>query len=378
MPRRMAVAGDRVSIEGENLCVLLDNQPLAPGEGGEYVLGRSGLLEIRQAGGDGCTSRQALARLRVPVIDPRREWHPVGLYMGASEEQMRCSDDEEQGLCPWRALAHDESDVFAFVESRNELSFRLSTSPTVAAALSASPGATVQLTQDVPLLSGVSGTFQGAPESAIVAYASRDAACPDGEGVTYADVRARRPLDPDTLGPDAQFYVHLLGVEAEDRPVQCLARAGFRVRPSRALGNFTVADFLGMELGLLGDAQLAVFISDPVAVGLVLPIAWFRLTPGQRWISFDVAANLTGAVAFPGTLVNSAGAEVPYGASVSRLGVSLSWALTVGWPDYLPRLLSVGGMVHGAAETHAGLDDPIVSFYVSINLATLIDLAGGR
>src|SRR5690606_15570000 len=125
-------------------------------------------------------------------------------------------------------------------------------SPTVAAALGASPDATVQLTQDVPMLSGVSGTFEGARESAIVAYASRDGICPNGEGVTYADVRARRPLDPDELGPDAEFTVHLLAVEADDRPVSCLASARFRARRSRALGAFTVADFLGLELGLLG------------------------------------------------------------------------------------------------------------------------------
>lgn len=377
-PHRVAVAGDRIRVEGEGLCVLLDNVPLPPGEDGEHVLDRSGLLEIRQAGGEGCTSRQAIARFRLPVIDPRREWHPVGLYTGASEEAMRCGGDETAGFCPWQVLAHDENGTFAFVESRNELQFRLSTSPTVAAALSAGGDSPVQLTQDVPVLSGVRGRFEGAPESAIVAYVSRDAACPNGEGVTYADVRARPPLDPDELGPDAPFYVHLLAVEHEDRPVTCLARAGFRVRPSRAIGSFTVGDFLGLELGLLGDPQLAVFISDPVAVGLVLPVVWFRLTPGQRWISFDAGFNVMGAAAFPGEVINSEGQRVPYDASLSRVGVSLSWAVTLGWPDYLPRFVSVGGMVHGAPETHAGGDDPLLSFYVSFNLATLFDLVGGR
>lgn len=375
-PIQVAVAGDRVTLEGAGLCLLLDNEPLTPDDDGAVVLERSGLLEVRQGGGEGCGSRQALSRLRVPVLDPAREWHPVGLYMGASEDELRCPDDE-QAICPWRTLAHDESDTFAFVESRNELAFGLSTSPTVAAALGAGESA-VQLTQEVPVLSGVRGTFEGAKPSAVVAYVSRDAACPDGEGVTYGDVRARRPLDVDDLGLDAPFYVHLLAVEREDAPVSCLARAGFRVRPSRAVAAITVSDFLGMELGFLGDPQLAVFISDPVAVGLVLPIAWFRLTPGQRWISFDVAANLTGAVAPDGTLVNPDGVEVPYRTSLSRLGVSLSWSVTFGWPDYLPRLISVGGMLHGAAETHAGFDDPLLSFYVSLNLATLVDLAGGR
>src|SRR5690606_20585292 len=92
-PRRIAVAGDRVTVEGQGLCVLLDNQPLEE-DGGEYVLARSGLLEIRQSGGEGCASRQAIARARVPVIDPGREWHPVGLYTGATEEQLRCPDGD--------------------------------------------------------------------------------------------------------------------------------------------------------------------------------------------------------------------------------------------------------------------------------------------
>lgn len=375
-PYRMAVRGDRISVEGEGLCVLLDNHPLEATDG-EYVLDRSGLLEVRQSGGEGCASRQAIARLRLPVIDPEREWHPVGVYAGATEEQLSCR--EGQGVCPWRVLEHDESDAFAFVRSRHELAFRLSSSPQVAAALSAGAQTPVQLTQDVPVVSGVSGQFEGARESAVVAYVSRDSSCPVGEDVTWGTVRARPPLDIDSLGPDATFYVHLMSVEREDRPVQCLARAAFHVRPSRAIASLTVAEFLGLELGFLGDTQLALFINDPIAMGVVLPLVWFRLTPGQRWVSFDVGGNLVAAAAFPYDTTNATGGGVHYDAELSRLGVSLSWAVTFGVPDYLPRFLSIGGMLHGAAETHPapGLN-PIVSFYVALNLSTLIDLAGGR
>jgi hypothetical protein len=375
----MAVAGDALTVEGAGLCVLLDDRPLTPGEGGEIVLEGSGLLEIRQGGGEGCTARQALARLRMPVIDPAREWHPVGLYTGATEEQLQCPEGE--GLCPWRALAHDENEVFAFTDARQDLAFRLSTSPQVAAAINAG-NEPVQVTQDVPLLAGVRGSFEGARSSAVVAYAERtpawaSPACPSGEDATFGALRARPPLDVDSLQPDATFTVYLLSVAEDDAPVQCLARATFRVRPSRAIASVTVADFLGMEVGLLGDTQLAVFLNDPIAIGVVLPIAWFRLTPGQRWVTFDVGANLVAAAAFPGETLDMAGNPVPYGAQLSRLGVSLSWALTFGVPDYLPRFLSIGGMLHGAAETHS-VENPIVSFFVSINLASLFDLAGGR
>jgi hypothetical protein len=369
-PRRVAVVGDRLRVEGDGLCVTLDNRPLTAGEGGELVLDRSGLLEVRQSGGEGCTGRQALARWRLPVIDPTREWHPVGLYAGATEAQMQCAEGE--GTCPWRALAHDEAEVFAYVRSRHELAFRLSSSPAVAAALGAD--APVQLTTEVPLLAGVRGRFEGPRESAVVAWPSRDAQCPD---LPYGELRARPPLEVDALMPDAQYYVHLLAVDREDAPAQCLARAGFRVRPSRAVLSETVEDFLGLEVGLLGDTQLVFFGSTPLAMGFSLPLVWFRLTPGQRWVSFDVGGNLVMAAAFPGSTQDAMGTTIDYPAQLSRLGVSLSWALTFGVPDYAPRLLSVGGMLHGAAETHS-IENPVVSFFVGLNLATLIDLAGGR
>ncbi len=366
----VAVVGDRVRVEGDGLCVTLDNRPLALGEGGALELARSGLLEVRQSGGEGCAGRQALARLRLPVLDPVREWHPVGLYSGATEEQLRCPEGE--GVCPWRVLSRDESEVFGYVRGRQELAFRLSSSPAVAAALSGE--APVQITTEVPVLTGVRGRLEGPRESAVVAYVSREPACPD---LPYAELRGRAPLDVDTLMPDAQAHVHLLAVRAEDEPARCLARASFRVRPSRAVVNETVEEFLGLELGLLGDTQLVLFANTPVAMGFSLPLAWFRLTPGQRWVSFDVAGNLVTAAAFPGSAANTAGMAVDYPAQLSRLGVSLSWALTFGVPDYAPRLLSVGGMLHGAAETHS-IENPVVSFFVGLNLATLIDLAGGR
>ncbi|HJL14839.1 MAG TPA: hypothetical protein RMH99_04235 [Sandaracinaceae bacterium LLY-WYZ-13_1] len=373
-PFRVAVAGDRMTLEGDGLCVLIDDEAIAPEEqSGEYVL-RSGLLEIRQGGGAGCTSRQAVARLRMPVLDPQREWHPVGLYAGASEDAMRCGGDEadeggERALCPWRALPHDESDVFGFVEARQQLEFRLSASPQVAAVIGAERE-DAQLTRDVPVLGGVRGDFEGAPAPAVVAWVSRDRACPTD--TPYAELRARPPVDADALLPDSTFHVHLLSVGDDDAPPACLAVASFRVRPSRALVNETVADFLGMELGLLGDAQAVFFANEPVALGLSLPLVWFRMTPGQRWLSLEVAGNLVMAGAFEPCDT--------CGAALSRVGVSLSWALQIGIPEYVPRLLSVGGMLHGAFDTRSATtyEQPIVSFYVGLNLASLVDLAGGR
>jgi len=307
---------------------------------------------------------QAIARLRMPVFDPQHEWHPVGLYAGADAEAMQCRADE--GLvCPWRAIPRDEDDVFAFVEPRNELQWRLSTSSTVAAVYNRDPESGRVLSQDVPTLAGVDGGLGGADRPAVVAYVTRDDACPEA---TVDELRAEPPLDPDSLLADATFNVLLLGVTGGDQPPTCLARARFRSRPSRAIVAATVENFLGLEVGLLGDTQAVFFANDPIAMGVSLPLAWFRMTPGIRFISLEITASLVMALAFPQQMID---------AEPSRVGAALTWALSFGIPDYLPRILSVGGMLHGAAETST-IDDPIVSFFVGLNLATLVDLAGGR
>lgn len=369
-PWRVAVAGDRVTLEGTGLCLLIDGSPVEPVEGsdGEYVL-HAGLLEVRQGGGNGCGSPQAIARLRLPVFDPEHEWHPVGLYTDANEEAIRCSAAE--GLvCPWRAILHDENDTYAFVEPRNELEFRLSTSSPVAAAVDHANGGARQLTQGVTVLSGVRGELGGSPAPAVVAYATRDSECPTE---TFQELRERPPLDVDDLLTDATFSVFLLAVSADDAPTTCLARARFRTRSSRALVAETVGDALGFEVGVLGDAQAVFFASAPVAMGVMLPLGWFRFTPGIRFLALEISANVTMAASFP------QGGIVYPDAYLSRVGASLSWALSIGIPEYLPRILSVGGMLHGAATTHRNPgDNPIVSFYVGLNLSTLVDLAGGR
>ena len=367
-PYRVAIAGDRITVEGEGLCALVDGTPLsALEEGGhEYVL-RAGLLEIRQGGGPNCASRQAVARLRMPIVDPQREWHPIGLYTGADEDAMRCSDaggEQGSGVCPWRALAHDERRVFAYVKPRHELVFGLSTTLTVAASINGDPDQSVQVTQDVPLLSGTSASFGGGRDAAFVAWASRDDRCPSD--TPFSELQSQAPLDPDALLVDETFHVFLLGVESADRPAQCLARASFRVRPSRALVAETISDFLGLEVGLLGDTQAVFFGNDPVALGLALPVAWFRMTPGIRFVSLEIALNLVMAASFDP-------------AELSRLGGSLSFAINLGIPEILPRLISIGGMLVAAPNTSAVLtEQPILNFFVGLNLASLIELAGGR
>jgi hypothetical protein len=67
--------------------------------------------------------------------------------------------------------------------------------------------------------------------------------------------------------------------------------------------------------------------------------------------------------------------DVP--AQLSRLGAALMATLEFGIPEILPRLLSFGAMVHGAAETHS-VENPVASLFIGLNLSSLVDLAGGR
>lgn len=375
-PERFAVAGDRIQLSGPELCAVVDGRELTPAEEGntELIL-PPGLLEVRQGGGEGCSARQGVTRLRMPVIDPTSEWHPVGLYTGGDEAAMRCpgADEDDERICPWRAIGHDETDHFAYVDPRHELEFRLSTSEPVAAAINGRAGGEVQLSQDIPVLSGTRGDFGGARSSALVAYVSRNDTCPADRPVR--ELRAESPVDVDDLQVDSTFHVFLLGTTGMEGTASCLARASFRVHPSRALWTATAAELFGFEVGLLGDTQFGFFYSpnqanDVIALGLALPVAWARMTPGIRFVAIEVALNLVGAVTFDPD-------------ELALLGGSLSYALVFGIPEILPRLLAVGGMLHVQADTYSStramfFETVVPSFYVGLDLASLIDLAGGR
>lgn len=375
MPFRVATMGDRLTLEqAGDACVLIDNRPLSPDADGAYHLDRSGLLEVRVGGGEGCTGAQALSRLRLPVLDPEREWHPVGLFTG--EELPTCLDEEggeTSGRCPWRSLPHDDDEVFAFIRPRQTVDLRLSTSPAVAAAINLDPQAPVQLSQAIPMLSALEGELEGPRNPGVVAFLSDEATCPTGEEGTVEALRNRDPLEPDGLIVDQVFHLFLAAVEGGDQQPHCLARATFRVRHSRALVARSAGPMFGFELGLLGDTRAVVFVTEPIAVGLALPVFWVRLNlfpiRGYQWLGIEVAGHLTMAAAFDP-------------AGVSRTGAALSASLELGIPRYVPRLLSVGVMLHGAFDSlpeEAGEDNnPIFSVYLGLDLSTLIDLAGGR
>lgn len=352
-PFLLVTRGAQLRFDGQgrdHLFACLDNECIAlPQADATLPLSKSGLLEIRHADTvDHARSAQALTRLRVGVIDPEREWHPVGLFTG------KPTNDPNSA---WHSLLHDADHVFTYARRRQHLDFRLSVSPTLAAAWNAARNqahAATQLTQDLPVFGAVNGTLEGAKRPTLATLVTRDGTCPEQ---TAAEVAAQPVIDPERLLPDQELYVHLAQYVGEDAPLRCLARARLRIVDSRSL---RATDQI--RVGLLGDVQLMVFVTRPAAIGLSLPLVYGF----WRWgygLGLDGSISLATAVTFDPS-------------QVSRAGLMASTALVWGPETLAPRLLSFGVALHAATGTHE--DSPYGSVYLGLNLSSLLDVAGGR
>jgi len=361
----LAIVGDELIPRGlgdPRLCVSVDGELVelpAPDDGddddgdgtpGRLVLDRPGLVEVRlgAGGASGCSSRQGLSLARIGVLDPEQQWHPVGLYTGG----------KRRGSV-WRTLDHDELGVFGYRSSRQTLDTRLSSSPLVAAALDGVPGRVAHLPRHVPVFGGVRGDLPGTTQPTVVALVRRNGRCPAAPASELAD---DIPVDPDRLPPDATFFLVLAEHRGPDQPFHCLAKARFRVRSSRALVLAAPSEYLRLELGALGDPRAVVFVTSPQAAGVYLPVVWFRIG-FLPWLGLEIDASLVGAGAF----------DTP---ALSRTGLGFSAAIDFGIPEILPRLLNVGAMVHVDGNWHPN-DNPTASVFIGLNLATLVNLAGG-
>jgi len=340
---RLAVAGDASGLYAcfENTCRVLRADEVD----GALAAWRGGLLEVRQARSlDAALSSEGVTLLRAVVVDPGRDWLPEGLVTAGPQTA--------SSLGPWASLVHDEPGVFAFVRRVSSLQFGLSTSSGAAAAWNV-PGAPTHLGPTVALAGGVAGTAGSPTPSALVALVRGDHRCP-----TAPAGEARQSLgpDPNALVPDQEFTVFLARYRDDATPYECLAAARFRVRARRVL---TAAPWL--QMGLLGDVQWAFFLRRPFGTGAMLPVGYMaaRIPYGFR---AEAAISLTAGATFDD-------------AALTRAGVGASLSMAWG-PTVLPRLLSVGVMLHLADGTRD--DEPWVSPYAALNLNALVDRLGGR
>ncbi|HEX7481775.1 MAG TPA: hypothetical protein VF331_28470, partial [Polyangiales bacterium] len=330
----------------QGLFVCTDNRcEPAPSADRPLTLGHSGLLELRLAGdGTQALSPQGLTLLRVAVIDPAIDWQPLGLY-------------HAKGTTPdkrWTLLDHDATDVFSFVRGRDSLAGALAVSASLQAAWNAQPEVPALLSRELPGVRPIAGSWSSPRPAAFVVLTSRDASCPDkpaGE-LTPSDL-----VTPEGLLIDEEFYAHLAVYEGERVPYRCLARAHLRIAE-----HWTRRLTPRLRAGLLGDTQAMMFVTNPPALGLAVPLVYarYRLVSG---LGLDASGSVTVAAA------------LDHG-QLSRAGLGLSGSAYFGPERYAPRLLSVGVMLHAASGSHP--DKPLASLFLALDLSTLYDLAGGR
>lgn len=379
-PFPVATVGDAILYSGASsagLSLCTDNHcaPM-PAAGNWETLGRPGLVEIRHAPSpEQAQAPGGLTLMRMGVIDPASEWHPVGLY-GAPPVSAATATAAAgtqgvggatgvtgvTGASPaptgtatnrWTLLDYDEHDVFAFVRRRQRLDLQLSASNAFAAAWNAE-GRGSLVTRQLPVVRPVTGHFPADTPSAFVTLVTREPLCPGGPaGALSPDAL----LDPQDALVDERFYAHLAHYRGEALPYQCVATAAFRVT-----STYSLRATEHVRAGLVGDTQAMMFVMPDAALGVALPLAYaqYRLAYG---FGVDLSASLT-----IGALVD--------GSAISRAGAGLSGGLYWGPPERAPRLLSVGMMLHAATGNHG--DTPTASLYTGLNLSTLLDLAGGR
>ncbi|MEZ4393810.1 MAG: hypothetical protein R3A48_22285 [Polyangiales bacterium] len=361
----LASVGDRASLagagQGHFLCIENHCRPVVAEEGGRGLrVWRAGLAELRRAtSAEGALSRESLTLARFVAIDPLTDLHPVGLISGAPipasetspEDEAERADELRPG--PWSTVPHDELDVFAYVRRRNALRLYLTTTPAGAGLWNTRERETV-LTTQLPVAGGVQRSEGSPPGSGLVVLLTREATCPTEPS---AGARARPAYDPDARVVDQTVHAFVARDLGAGEPFECVAHAAFRVREARA-----VAPTSWLHLGLLGDAQAAFFLADPVSFGVIYPVAYAQAR-------LPVGFHLEGAVSATASVNFSDG-------ELSRAGAGVSLALGWGPLGVAPRMISVGAMLHLA--TGSTDNNPWVSPYVALNLASILDALGGR
>lgn len=361
----LASVGDRAALVGDgaglSLCIENHCRAVPSDEGNSGLrLWRAGLAELRRASApEGATSRETVTLARFVVIDPLTDFHPAGLVSGAPIPQSQREPEDEAERAdelrpgPWQTVLHDEPEVFAYVRRRSAMRFFVTATPSAAGIWNAADRETV-LTSQLPVVGGVQRADVSPPPSGLVVLLSRDATCPTEPSAGF---RARAPADPDGRLIDQTVHAFLARDLGSAAPFECIAHAAFRVREARA-----IAPTSWLHLGLLGDAQAAFFLAEPFSFGVIYPLGFAN---ARLPLGFNVegAVSLTAAVNFSD-------------GELSRAGAGVSLALGWGPLGLAPRLISVGAMLHLA--TGSANDNPWVSPYVSLNVATLIDAIGGR
>jgi len=311
-----------------------------------------GVYELRVQTAALCRGSAGLSVGRIVVLDPARDWAPVGV-----RRQVAGGVGDE--LPAWRGARVAEPDSFGFVRGEDALRFSVAAPGGAAAAWNAAVGQRPSvLSEQAPVVGLETGSYGQAGPSALAVAVTSSASCPLEESGEL--------VREDMVGPaasfvnDQKFYSHLVLRHAGDS--RCLARAAFRVRSSRVIWHHALNNRFRLQSRLLGDPRIGVFMGtpDPLAVGALLPVVELGLRMPHGFTA-TASVPITAAIAFDGR--------------ASRVGPGLLLDIAWGLDGSAPDLVSLGAMVH-APWPHP--DDTFFSVVASLNLGALYDLAGGR
>ena len=308
-----------------------------------FTLSR-GFVDVRVDNHQGCRSLQTASLGRIGVIDPGRDWIPLGLShasRGTSAEDVPA----------WQGILIDDPRTFARSRRDGDLRFRVNTPEGFASAWNhPGRGAATVVSRFAPGVGESEEPFGAARPPALSTRVTDSPECVFDELESIDDVLV-----------DERVFVHLVASDGET--TRCLASAAFRTWEPRVLTNLGRSERRQLRLGVVGDARLGVFFSkpEPGAIGALLPIVYVDLHLKAGFL-FEISIPVTGAIAWED-------------GSGSRVSVAMMAAMNWGVPEIAPRLITTGFMIH-APWPHP--DDEVWSFFAGINLSSLFDLMGGR
>ena len=351
-PLLAAVAGSTVDLPpGAIAC--RGREALPTVEDNTYLLDE-GFVDVRVASRDGCRTVQTASLARIGVFDAGRHWVPVGV-----ERYDRGVDRDD--LAGWLGVRADDPVTFAMTRRHDALRFRSSSPEGLARAWNhPATGAATVLGQFSPVVGSEGHDFGHARRPALQTVLTDTSQCPVGperaELLDDVDVSNGRNLVVDEL-------VHAHWVLDDGRASRCIGHASFRVWEPRVLTNVARSERRQLRFGAIGDVHVGVFFSkpNPWAIGLAMPILYTHLHLLKGFV-LDISLPITASID-------------PTDGRASRVSPALMAAMSWGWPNVAPRLLTAGVLLH-APWPHP--NDELWSFFVGVNLASLIDLAGGR
>ncbi len=305
-----------------------------------------GFYDVRVATQGACAAPATVSLGRVGIVDAGVDWIPRGVQ--------RHSNGADAGDIPgWQGVQVDDPNTFARSRRNDALTFELATPEGFAAAWNhPSTGAPTLLSRATPYVGASAGPGHS-PLPAMYTMITADPECPlSGEPTLRGAGES---------GPDEVVHVHL--ISDDGRGKRCLARAAFKSWDPRVVGNVGNSDRRQLRIGFLGHASLGVFFSkpSPAAIGIALPIFYTDLHLNAGFV-FELSVPVTASIAWED-------------GRASRVSPALMASMSWGWPEIAPRLITAGFAIH-VPWPHP--DDEVYSFFVGVDITSLIELLGGR